>query len=71
MLVHIGSWCLEYISGFAHLFSLTKASCDNNLLLLKGFTCELTQVGHTALCNSNTVSYEQTHETYAHFLYDE
>lgn len=47
MLVHTGSQCLEHISGYACILHLTKVSYDKNLLL-KGFTCELILVGHTA-----------------------
>lgn len=48
MLVHTGSQCLEHISGYARILSLTKVSYDESLLLLKGFICELMLVGHTA-----------------------
>lgn len=48
MLVYTGSQCLEHISGYACILCLTKISYEKNLLLLKGFTCELKLVGHTA-----------------------
>lgn len=48
MLVYTGSQCLEHISGYTCILSLTKVSYDESLLLLKGFICELMLVGHTA-----------------------
>lgn len=66
MLVYTGSQCLEHISGSACILCLTMISYEKNLLFLKGFTCELMLVGHTVMCNFNSVSYKQTHETDGH-----
>lgn len=67
MLVYTGSQCLEHISGSACILCLTKNSYEKNLFLLKGFTCELMLVGHTANVQFQQCQLQvQTHETDGH-----